>query len=91
VLQSVIEAFGNEAISLANICLTPPFSTFWAMSGARIHIPDAGCGTSYLCCLLSQHGAIMTGLEPAAPFILLNDALIWCLLGVKSNKFYSDL
>ena len=58
------EQFGDEGDTARQYLLNPAlFSLLGDVSGQ--HILDAGCGQGYLCRLLAQRGATMTGIEPA--------------------------
>lgn len=66
--RSAIEAFGDEGDFARQALLTPTIlSLLGDVAGKRIL--DAGCGNGYLCRLLSELGAKVTGLEPAAPLL----------------------
>ena len=70
--QDVIEAFGDEGDYARQSLLNPTiFNLLGDVNGKTIL--DAGCGNGYLCRLLAQRGAKVTGLEPA--YVLIQYAI----------------
>lgn len=60
-----IAAFGDEGDASRRYVLNPVlFELLGDVRGKQIL--DAGCGTGYLCRMLAQRGARVTGVEPAA-------------------------
>jgi len=64
--RHMIEQFGDEGDASRRYILNPAlFALLGDVAGRRIL--DAGCGTGYLCRLLTKQGAVVTGIEPAKP------------------------
>jgi len=62
-----IESFGEEGDFTRQHLLNPAiFALLGPVEGRAIL--DAGCGQGYLCRLLAQRGARVTGVEPATPW-----------------------
>jgi len=62
-----VDDFGDEGDFTRQQLLNPAiFALLGPVAGRKIL--DAGCGQGYLCRLLAQRGAIVTGVEPAAPW-----------------------
>lgn len=60
----LVENFGDEGDATRKYLLNPTiFALLGDVSGRTIL--DAGCGQGYLCRLLAQRGAVVTGVEPA--------------------------
>ncbi|MGB0387442.1 MAG: class I SAM-dependent methyltransferase [Ardenticatenaceae bacterium] len=62
--HSIVAAFGDEGDFARKQLLNPAIFNLLGDVGNK-QILDAGCGNGYLCRLLRQRGAKMTGLEPA--------------------------
>ncbi len=62
-----VDDFGDEGDFTRQQLLNPAiFALLGPVEGRKIL--DAGCGQGYLCRLLAQRGAIVTGVEPAEPW-----------------------
>ena len=62
--REMIDAFGDEGDASRRYILNPVlFQLLGDVTGRCVL--DAGCGTGYLCRLLAQRGAHVTGVEPA--------------------------
>ncbi len=64
----LIEGFGDEGDFGRQHLLNPAIFRMLGDVGGK-SILDAGCGQGYLCRLLAQQGAHVTGVEPATPQI----------------------